>query len=150
LSLINKTYLPRSSARRANGSDYADDIELLGVGLEKPLTGWLSATGRGFAAWRGGAGGYAEGLLGLTARADAWPRVALIAALEGGAAGGGGIDVDSGLIGQGSVGARFAATDRLAIGLEVGAMDAVRGSFAATVLALSLTWTFDRAVSAGD
>ncbi|HYE04301.1 MAG TPA: hypothetical protein VEL07_02160 [Planctomycetota bacterium] len=150
LSVINKTYLPRSSAHRANGDAYADDIELVGVGLEKPLTSWLSATGRGFAAWRGGAGGYAEGLVGLTAHADAWPRVALIAALEGGAAGGGGIEVDSGVIGQATVGARVAATDRLAIGLELGAMDALRGSFAAAVLALSLTWTFDRAVSAGD
>ncbi len=81
LSVINKTYLPRSSARSTGGGEHADDIELLGVGLEKPLASWLAATGRGFAAWRGEAGGYAEGLLGLTARVDPWSRVALTASL---------------------------------------------------------------------
>ncbi|MHC4375265.1 MAG: hypothetical protein ACYS26_01575 [Planctomycetota bacterium] len=88
-----------------------DDIQLLGLGAEKPLTESLDLSLRAFGAWGGDAGGYHEGQIGVRYGLRA-PNLLedageLSVAYHLGAVGGGPVELDDGLSHQFSVGWRF-------------------------------------------
>ncbi len=130
--LLHKSYSPPSDVRKPDGSEL-DNMRLLGLGLDVPLTSWLVLTGRSYGAYAGDAGGYAEGLIGgqyelrpLSDRSHVF-----VAGAELGVAGGGGVPVDSGLIYEFSAGYRYEWTERISFVLEAGKVEADQGSFEA-------------------
>ena len=147
ITLGDKVYFPAASARTKSGGTHGSTIHLINVGLEKPLTSWLSATGHGASAAFGGVGGYSEGLLGLRAHHKLFQWHGdheLGFNLEVGAAGGGGVDVGNGLMGQATVGWRWGITDNWGFNASGGIMRPLEGGFRANVLDLGLIYTFGR------
>jgi len=121
-------------------------LQLLGAGLERPVTGWLALTGRGYAAYLGGAGGYAEGLLGVQLRATPLsfaPAHGVQLDLQVGASGGGGLEVDSGLIAQATAQYRLRFARSFELGVGVGRVMGLLGPFSATVLQADLSWALE-------
>jgi hypothetical protein len=148
VTLGNKTYLPRGGARYRDGSVQTEGVNLISAGVEKPLTDWLSVTGRGASAWQGRVGGYSEGLIGgriCAPPATFFGEHTFSLHLEAGAGGGGGMDAGGGLIAQGTVGWRWKLWEGLALNAAVGRMGATGGSFKADVVEGGLIWSFGRA-----
>jgi hypothetical protein len=145
--VLNKTYVPDGSAKRTDGRDLEDTIQLIGLGVEQPITSWLSVTAKGYGAYLGDAGGYGELLGGLRyeLRPFADERHAFSAAAEAGAAGGGGVDVGSGLLYQFTGGYRWQFSDQFSLYLEAGYAEADRGSFEAVAYQVGLAWSLQRA-----
>ena len=145
--VANKLYDPASSAHKANGSDLDSTLNLLGVGVEQPLTEWLTLYGEAWAAWEGNVGGYSEGLLG--AKFEWQPQdmerhhFSLNAGL--GAAGGGGMDVGSGLIYEYAGGWRYDLGTSTFLTIDIGHTTAEDGSFEATAYTVGLGWYLQRA-----
>lgn len=143
IRLAQQTY-----ARGAPGwrNSYADlNVDNLGVQLDyflsppqQPIQ-WF-VTGQGLAAYKGQAGAYMTGLVGVgTQRSwgNAW--FAETEALVG-AAGGGGLATGGGLVGQINVGLGYRLSKRLSIMGTAGTMGAFRGDFRAKVLGLGLVY----------
>ncbi len=140
-----KTYLPKSGLVDKGGQPYSDSINLLGFGIEKPINEWLSISGRGYGAWTGGVGAYAEGLFGIQANSHnlfSEFNAKLIARYDIGVAGGGGMEVGDGVINQFTAGLRIGITDNVLFRTEIGKMQAVDGTFDATTIILGIDWRF--------
>jgi hypothetical protein len=75
-----------------------------------------------------------------------WPLgpVAFGVHAETGAGGGGGMDTGDGLIGQGTVGARWRVWGPFTLAADVGRMQAYEGSFVADLLMLGIAVDVDR------
>ena len=152
LQALHKTYFPASSAKKKNGSDLDEAMHLVGLGVARPiqlLDQDFTLTARAFTAWEGGTGGYAEGLLGLqyelTPFANARFHTVVLRG-EVGAGGGGDVDVSSGLLYHLAAGWRFQYTDNIAISLDLGSVEADRGSFEGESLTVGLSYILNRAV----
>jgi hypothetical protein len=148
-SLVDKAYWARSGAHEIGGGAYRRPIQLAGIGVDKPITGWLSLTARGYAAWRGEVGGYAEGLFGGEASwapLARWTGHRLFVTAEGGAGGGGGVDTGGGLIGEIDLGWRWQVARSWSLAVACGRLWS-EGSFTADVATLSLSWTFERLIA---
>ncbi len=141
----HKTYLPKNGILDKGGQPYSDSINLLGFGIEKPITDWLALSGRGYGAWTGGVGAYAEGLFGVKIYSDDfWPGHDL--QVEGrydiGVAGGGGMEVGDGIINQMVVGVGYPLFDSVLLRAEFGKMQAVDGTFEANTIVFGIDWRF--------
>lgn len=99
-------------------------------------------TGQGLGAYTGDAGAYMTGLLGLGARLP-FGR-SLFVEGEGllGAAGGGGLTVGSGLVGQANLNLGYRLTQALSLIGTVGYIKAFNGDFQACVVGLALGYQF--------
>jgi hypothetical protein len=105
--MLHKTLSLNSDAIAAD----FDDIQLLGLGAEKPLTDNFDLSLRAFGAWGGDAGGYHEGQIGVRYGLDVPTLIKdageLSIAYHLGAVGGGPVELEDGLSHQVSVGWRF-------------------------------------------
>ncbi len=148
VTLGNKTYFPHSGVNYRSGSAQTESVNLVSIGIEKPLLNWLSFTGRGASAWQGRVGGYSEGLIGgrlSTPPVDFYGDHTFSLHLETGAGGGGGMDVGGGIIAQGTMGWRWNVWRGLSLNAEVGRMGATGGGFKADIIEGGLSWSFGRA-----
>lgn len=91
------------------------------------LTDALYLTGNAQTAMGGDAAGYAIGMLGLGYRLPLGDRWAVSVEGHLGAAGGGGIDTNGGLIGSLRTEVDYALTDRLSLSVGVGKLGALKG-----------------------
>ena len=145
--VMNKAYAPPGDALRKDGRAYDNTLNLIGLGVEQPITPWLAVTGRAFTAWEGDVGGYAEGLLG--ARLElVLPEITrhhfgLIG--EIGAAGGGLVDVEDGLLFHLAGTYRFDLTPRSYLTVEIGKAEANDGSFEAEAITVGVGLDLQRA-----
>ncbi len=146
-SVLGKVYDPPSSAHKRNGEKHEDVLGLLGIGAEQPLGRGLAVTARAFTGVEGDLGGYSEALLGakFEFRTHWLEGHAFFAGGEIGAAGGAGVDVESGLIYHASGGWRYEFGERTFVTLELGRVEADRGSFEAGSLIAGLGWNLARA-----
>lgn len=92
----------------------------------------------------GNAGGYAAGHVGAGWLSQPWAGSPLQLGLEAsvGAAGGGAVRVDGGLIGQAQLQARYALSPDWAVQLDVGRLRGLRGDLSAPFVGLSLVSSF--------
>ena len=145
MRIVNQTYLKGSPNWR---NSYVDQsVNNLGVQLDYFLPGSnnatrVFATGQGLAAYAGNAGAYMTGLIGAgvqTSLGTDW-----FAEAEGlvGAAGGGGLAVGGGLVGQANAGLGYRLTKSLSVMGTAGYMAAKGGEFKAKVLGVSLAYQF--------
>ena len=143
--VLNKTFLPVNHVTLKSGVPMEMVIHLVGFSLYHPITRHLNWTGQAFGAWYGGIGGYAEGLLGFEVHAAPfrkWQSLKLSASILGGAAGGGGADVGSGIVWEASGGIIYKISNISSIMIKGGFFDAVNESFQGVVIRCGLSIDF--------
>ncbi len=119
------------------------DVGNLGVQVDYFLTPNWYLTGQGLGAYKGEAGAYMTGLMGLGGHLPIG-RTGLFVEGEAllGAAGGGGLAVGSGLVYQGNIGLGYQLTPALSLMGSVGAIKSADGNFNANVAGVSLGYQF--------
>jgi hypothetical protein len=142
---VNQTYLKGSPNWRANNADTS--VQNIGVQLDYFLPGDLNAsraflTGQGLAAYAGKAGAYMTGLVGAGVLIPLTPTWFVEAEGLVGAAGGGGLAVGSGLVGQLNTSVGYRLSESLSLMGTLGTLSAVRGDFKAKVVGVSLAYQF--------
>jgi hypothetical protein len=138
--LTNQTYLKAADGWRREFEDQS--VSNLGVQLDYFVTPHWYLTGQGLAAYEGKAGAYMTGQIGAGVRQSlggAWfaEGEALL-----GAAGGGGLSVGGGVVGQANVSLGYQISPALSVLATAGHLVAPRGDLRAHVLGLSLAYQF--------
>jgi hypothetical protein len=143
IRLAQQTYVNAAPGWR---NSYADlNVDNLGVQLDYFLspseqqTQWF-VTGQGLAAYKGQAGAYMTGLLGVGVQRSLGGAWFAESETLLGAAGGGGLATGGGLVGQLNLGLGYRMSKRLSIMGTAGTMAAFRGAFKANVLGLGLVY----------
>jgi len=97
-------------------------------------------TGHGLAAHHGNVGSYMTGLVGAGARLPLVSKWSTELEVLGGAAGGGGLAMGSGLLAQTNLALVYQFTSSLSGQVSVGEAKAINGPFRAHVAGLALAW----------
>lgn len=136
--VVSQHYFKGSDDWRAHHAD--KDVDNLGVQLDYFVLPGAYLTGQALAAFSGDAGAYMTGLLGAGVHQEI--SGPLFAELEGlvGAAGGGGLDVGSGLVWQTNASLGYQISEDVAFMVTGGYIDAFKRKFDANVLGLSLVF----------
>lgn len=137
---VHQSYVKAADGWRSHHAD--QEVHNLGVQFDAFLTDEWYLTGQGIAAYDGNAGAYMIGLVGSGVR---WPVAGdLFVDAEGllGAAGGGGLAMGSGLVGQGSIGIGYELSPSLEVLGSVGRLEAFDGEFKANVIGVSVGYLF--------
>ena len=115
-------------------------IGVLGVQVDYDLTEHWYLTGQGLAAYRGQSGAYMTGLIGAGVHLPLARGWQLEAEALAGAAGGGGVAVASGAVGQVSAGLGFEGAGGLGVHASLGKIRSLQGGFSADVIGLSVSY----------
>lgn len=138
--VVSQTYFKADPQWRANHVDQS--VSNLGVQIDYFVSPHWYLTGQGLAAYAGNAGAYMTGLVGAGTQ---WPLserwFAQGEALVG-AAGGGGLAVGGGLVGQVNAGVGYRFSKSLSLLATAGRINALRGDFKANVAGLALAYRF--------
>ncbi len=137
---VSQTYFKANPQWRSSDANLS--ISNLGVQLDYFVSPHWYVTGQTLAAYAGKAGAYMTGLMGAGTQ---WPlseRLFVEGEMLVGAAGGGGVAIRGGLVGQANVGLGYQLSKPLAILVSAGSIDAARGPFQARVAGLSLSYQF--------
>lgn len=132
--LGNETYINPQNPKNPNRP-----IQLVSVKLEGMLSSHWFASGESAFAYTGRIPGYATGLVGGGYRYQ-YHRTAIYAKLLAGAAGGGGIDVNGGLVVKPAIGVDIDVNKQLGVYAEVAKLKALRGSFAPITAEVGLAY----------
>lgn len=112
----------------------------LGVQVDYFVNPAVYLSGQGLAAYAGRNGAYMIGLVGAGYHQRLGRRCYAELELLAGAAGGGGVEVGSGLVGQANAGLGCRGAAGFGVLASAGRLQARRGAFAANVLGLSVTY----------
>lgn len=132
---------PAEGALRKDGGPDAG-LGLGGLALDVNVRRHLYLSGQALAAHSGGAGGYAVGLVGAGVRRDLGRQLTLDLEMLGGAAGGGGIDVDNGIVVQATAGAGVRLSDLVRLRLAYGRSGPLGRGLDRDVLRLGLEFRY--------
>jgi len=141
LEFLNRTYFPPRRLDK-NNKEYDKLFNLLGFQLSKDLNKNFSVLGSTYWAYQGSYGAYAEGWLGLQYAYPFAENWSVDARFLGGAAGGGGIDLGSGLAIQYGAGLAGNISDSWVISLNGGKMQGIKGNFNPYFLDLGIEYKF--------
>lgn len=133
-------HLPR--VRFKNRPD--ESVTHLAVSMSREFSPWLYGTAQAGSAAVGSAGAYSFGLFGLGVQSrPLWGRMRFGAEWLVGAAGGGGVRVGAGAVGQGELWAQWQLAERLRLRAGVGQFRTLRGSDQSSTLShLQLSYAF--------
>lgn len=137
---VSQTYFKASPLWR--GTHVDQSVSNLGVQLDYFVAPHWYLTGQGLAAYAGNAGAYMTGLVGAGTQ---WPlseRWFVEGEALVGAAGGGGLAVGGGLVGQVNAGVGYHLSKSLSLLATAGRINAFRGDFKANVAGLALAYQF--------
>ena len=95
--VLNKSYLNGKKLFKSNKG--VKRVDLLGFAIDYYLNKNIYLTGQTFWAYKGKAGGYAEGIFGLGYKTNKWRNLSLYTEALIGVGGGGGVKIDGGLFG---------------------------------------------------
>ena len=138
--VVNQTYFKAAPAWRNRSIDQS--VSNLGVQLDYfVLPNWF-VTGQGLAAYAGDAGAYMTGQVGVGLQQDFSQRWFVEAEALLGAAGGGGLAVGGGLVGQGNASIGYRLSNALSVLASAGRVAALKGDFRANVAGLALVYQF--------
>ena len=141
MRFAHQTYL---YSEDLSSRDDGVDVHLVGAKLDWYLSESFYLSGQAFAAYRGGAGGYATGAFGLGYHQALPYDFALVAELNAGAGGGGSIESGSGAIVQPMAGVAYSFNHQLGLELLAGKVMALDGVLDANVVEFSLSYRFDK------
>ncbi len=143
IRFTQQSEFPADDAVRKNGRP-DQNLGLAGLKGDIMVSDTVYLSGQALAAYDGGAGGYAMGLAGGGAEWALGKRSPFAAGVEllVGAAGGGGIEVDGGLVAQSTVGMGYRSKGPLGVWLRYGWNGPIDDSFARSVIALDLSIRF--------
>ena len=137
--LINKSYLP---TKGLFNDDQVNRIDLIGIALNRFLTPNLYLTGESFWAWQGQAGGYAEGVFGLSYQTDGYRGFHLYAEALAGVGGGGDVHMDGGLFGSLGGGIIYDIDDATQLYLGAAYVRSRTGGFRTKSIDFGVQYTF--------
>lgn len=123
------------------------NVDLAAIRLNRHLTKSLYLTGQAFSAYRGNAGAFSVGLVGIGYRASLSENGTLYGGMEllAGAAGGGGIATSGGAVVQPVVYLGTRLSHSAGIRLDVGRIKSIRGALDSNMVSLSLNFDFGTA-----
>lgn len=127
-SMYNRTYFPPNTTTKS-GTPYLNSFNSLGFEIQKYLGERFSINGGTVWAYQGDYGAYAEGLIGATYYQPIFNKTKLSAKLMFGAAGGGDIDLGSGLLFEYALGIEREISDRWDFLVHVGQTQPFEGNF---------------------
>jgi len=136
-SIYNRTYFPPNTTTK-NGTPYLSSFNSLGFEIQKYLGERISINGGTVWAYQGDYGAYAEGLIGLTYYQPLFQKTKLAVKAMFGAAGGGDIDLGSGLLFEYALGIERNLNDRWDLFVHVGQTQPLEGNFNPVSLDLGL------------
>ncbi|MDH5731011.1 MAG: hypothetical protein OEZ58_18650 [Gammaproteobacteria bacterium] len=140
-------YLMTGEQARKGNKEFAEQgVDLFSLKLDSFFNRNWYLSGQAHGAFNGGAGGYAVGLLGV---GFMWTTVVMSPAIEMnlGAAGGGGLNVGTGLVAQPMLSLSYALSKTLAVETGLGYFLSLNGGLVTPVFNLGLEYRF--AVSRG-
>ena len=138
--LTNQTYFKGDPQWRNQFID--QPVSNLGVQLDYFVTPNWFLTGQALAAYEGKAGAYMVGEVGTGLQWPVTKRLFVEGEVLVGAAGGGGLAVSGGLVGQANASVGYHLTDTLSLLATLGRIEALSGNFKANVAGASLTYQF--------
>lgn len=143
IAVMNRTYFT-SGGFDKSGNPYDRAFQLLGFTFAKRLNSHFEAVGATFWAYQGSYGAYAEGLLGVGYLNDFSPTWQF--KLQGlmGAAGGGGIDLGSGLVVQYQAALKRSLSENWSMLAGLGQMRGLRGNFKPLTLDVGLVYHLEK------
>ncbi len=151
LQLLHKSISPDSSVLLQDGSPGDEDIQLLGVGFQKPLSESFALALRAFGAWDGDVGGYREGQVGVLYSLPVLepfnPNGDFYVSYFAGVGGGGGVDLGSGLFHQLGIGYSYRPLRNLSLSIEAATLDGPDGTFEGQSIGFGLTYDLTVPVS---
>ena len=134
-------YMRDNSMWRSHHKD--ENVGNVGVQLDAFIDTHWFLTGQGFAAADGNAGAYMTGLLGVGFQRVINDTLFSTSEVLMGAAGGGGLQMGSGLVMQLNTGFGVRMTDKLDLVFQGGRLEAIDGAFVATVLGMAVQSELD-------
>ena len=105
IRILQKSYLDGKNLFQDSSKD--DRVDLLGFALDYYMSEHFYITGQTYWAYKGDAGGYAEGIFGLGYQSDSYYGFSLYGEALAGVGGGGGISIGGGLFGSVGAGVRY-------------------------------------------
>lgn len=136
-------YLPDKGTQRKSGKVDTRPIDLIGVAADLWQNEHVYLSGQAYSAIDADAGGYSKGLIGVGVQSHRdVDKVSVGAELAAGAAGGGGIDVGSGVAIQSTVFLDIPVNDVLRTTLFAGQLTSPLGSFTAGLIGMQLSYEF--------
>lgn len=140
--LLNRTYYSSPDGVDKNGDPYESAFNLLGFQVSKNIHPHFDLLGATYWAYQGAYGAYAEGLLGLLYKYAWTTSWEFRAKVLGGAAGGGGIDLGSGLVYQYGAGLVYQMHPNWGLSIGAGQMRGVKGSFTPLFTDIGIIYRF--------
>ena len=148
LSVLSKVYDMRASSQPIGGGDYRVRQYLVGLGAERHMSDNVSLVARAFGPVAGDIGGYGEILGGVRISGtpfDFLGETDVYVEYGMGAAGGGDVDVGSGLVHQVTAGLTFPIARGVEVGVGLGRMNAFdKGSLDASVVEAGIAFDLTR------
>jgi hypothetical protein len=138
--LANQTYYKAAPQWRNRLVD--TPVENLGAQLDYFVSPHTFVTGQGLAAYRGDAGAYMTGQIGIGLQQSLSQFWSVEAEVLAGAAGGGGLAVGSGLVMQGNGSLRYRLSDTTSLMATAGRIQSINGDFKANMVGLSVAYQF--------
>jgi len=138
--VANQTYYKAAPQWRNRSVD--DAVGNLGVQLDYFVSPSTFVTGQGLAAYRGDAGAYMTGQIGVGAQQRLSERWFVEAEALAGAAGGGGLAVGGGFVLQGNGSVGYRVSDAASVMATVGRIQSTGGEFKANVVGVSMAYQF--------
>lgn len=140
LRMTSQTYFKGNDRWRSGNVNQA--VSNIGVQADYFFGERLFLTGQALAAYEGDAGAYMVGELGLGVRWPITKRLYLEAEGLMGAAGGGGLSVGGGFVGQANASLGYYLTNDISLMASVGRVASFEGNFEANVAGVSLAYDF--------
>jgi len=142
LSIWQRKYSHNTNLVDKNKRPYLNAFDLLGIELNMPINANFELYGSSVWAYSGNYGAYAEGLFGLGGFANITKNHRIGVKGYIGAAGGGGIDVGSGLMYQTMVSYQYRLTNSYAMSVQMGELKTHNGNFNPKIFEVGLRYRF--------
>jgi len=136
---INQTYLGSVNLRKS-GAENA--VQLLGIKFDRYLDNDTYLTGQALAAYKGRAGGYAVGLIGIGQEFDLTNKISLLAEISAGVAGGGGINTGAGAIVQPMLGLNYQLNADVSLQASIGTLKSIKNGGDTNVVEFGIRYQF--------
>jgi hypothetical protein len=136
---INQTYLGSDNLRKSGAED---SLQLLGIKLGRYLDNDTYLTGQALAAYKGEAGGYAVGLVGIGQEFSFTNKINLLAEISAGVAGGGGINIGGGAIVQPMLGLNYQLNADLDLQASIGKLISIKDGGDTNIVEFGIRYQF--------